>query len=76
MASTESTALKVAPREVAGSRTTRRLRRTGQIPGVVYGGEEAPVAFQVDERTLRHALQDAGAVRTARWRTAMLTAGR
>jgi large subunit ribosomal protein L25 len=62
MASTNSTALKVAPREVAGSRSTRRLRRTGAIPGVVYGGEEAPVAFQVGERTLRHALQDAGAV--------------
>jgi large subunit ribosomal protein L25 len=62
MARTDSTALKVAPREVAGSRATRRLRRTGAIPGVIYGGDEAPVAFQVGERTLRHALQDAGAV--------------
>jgi large subunit ribosomal protein L25 len=62
MAGNESTALKVAPREPAGSRATRRLRRTGEVPGVVYGGGEDPVAFQVGERTLRHALQDAGAV--------------
>jgi large subunit ribosomal protein L25 len=62
MAGNESTALKVAPREPAGSRATRRLRRTGEVPGVVYGGGEGPVAFQVGERTLRHALQDAGAV--------------
>ena len=62
MASNDTTALKVAPREPGGSRTTRRLRRTGEIPGVVYGGNEDPVAFQVGERTLRHALQDSGAV--------------
>jgi large subunit ribosomal protein L25 len=61
-ATSEDTSLKVAPREVAGSRATRRLRRSGQIPGVIYGGGEDPVAFQVAERTLRHALQDAGAV--------------
>ena|SRR5579875_1011636 len=62
MASNDRTALKVAPREAAGSRATRRLRRAGEIPGVVYGGTEGPVAFRVGERTLRHALQDSGAV--------------
>jgi large subunit ribosomal protein L25 len=62
MASTDTTALKVAPREVAGSRSTRRLRRSGAIPGIVYGGGDTPVPFQVPERTLRHALQDSGAV--------------
>jgi large subunit ribosomal protein L25 len=62
MASNDTTALKVAPREVAGSRSTRRLRRSGAIPGVVYGGGDSPVPFQVAERTLRHALQDSGAV--------------
>ena len=62
MASNTTTALTVAPREVAGSRATRRLRRTGAIPGVIYGGGQDPVAFQVDERTLRHALAYAGAV--------------
>jgi large subunit ribosomal protein L25 len=54
--------LTVSPREAAGSREARRLRRTGQIPGVVYGGGEDPLGFAVQERTLRHALADAGAV--------------
>ena len=62
MASNDTTALTVAPRAAEGSRATRRLRRTGAVPGVVYGGGEDPVAFHVAERTLRHALQDAGAV--------------
>ena len=62
MAGNTSTALDVSSREVAGSRSTRRLRRTGAVPGVLYGGGQDPVPFQVPERTLRHALADAGAV--------------
>jgi large subunit ribosomal protein L25 len=62
MATTDTTALTVSPRTPEGSRSTRRLRRTGEVPGVIYGGGEDPVAFHVNERTLRHALQDAGAV--------------
>jgi large subunit ribosomal protein L25 len=62
MAQSQSTALHVTPREAAGSREARRLRRTGGIPGVVYGGGEDPLSFAVQERTLRHALANAGAV--------------
>ena len=62
MARTESTALKVAPREPSGSRDVRRLRRRGNVPGIVYGGGEDPVAFQVQARELRLALAHAGAV--------------
>jgi large subunit ribosomal protein L25 len=62
MAQSQTTALHVSPREAAGSREARRLRRTGGIPGVVYGGGEDPVSFAVEERTLRHALANAGAV--------------
>ena len=62
MAQSQPTALHVTPREAAGSREARRLRRTGGIPGVVYGGGEDPLSFAVQERTLRHALADAGAV--------------
>ena len=62
MATGQSTALQVSPREAGGSREARRLRRTGEIPGVVYGGDEDPLSFSVQERTLRHALADAGAV--------------
>ena len=35
---------------------------TGNVPGVVYGGGEDPVAFQVTRALLRHALAHAGAV--------------
>ena len=45
--------LKVAPRDVFGSRATRRLRRDGLVPGIVYGqgGEARP--FQIPARDLR-----------------------
>jgi large subunit ribosomal protein L25 len=62
MARTESTALQVTPREAAGSREARRLRRQGNVPGVLYGGGDDPVAFQVPARILRQALAHAGAV--------------
>jgi large subunit ribosomal protein L25 len=62
MATAQTNALPVERREVAGSRAARRLRRAGSVPGIVYGGGEEPVAFQVDARELRHALQHAGAV--------------
>lgn len=60
----DTTTLTVAPRSVEGSRSTRRLRRTGLVPGVVYGGEGDPIAFQVEARTLRQALAHGGAVIT------------
>ncbi|MFZ0042198.1 MAG: 50S ribosomal protein L25 [Solirubrobacteraceae bacterium] len=62
MARSESTALKVAVREPAGSRQARRLRREGEVLGVLYGGGDDPVSFQVPARVLRHALSGAGAV--------------
>lgn len=58
----DTTTLTVAPRSVEGSRANRRLRRTGLVPGVVYGGEGDPIAFQVDARLLRQALAHGGAV--------------
>lgn len=58
----EETTLTVAPREIEGSRATRRLRRSGLVPGIVYGGDADPVPFQVDARELRNALAHGGAV--------------
>ncbi len=62
MATTQSTGLAVEHREAEGSRAARRLRRAGNVPGIVYGGGEDPVTFQVDARLLRQALAHAGAV--------------
>ena len=62
MADDSTAALTASRREPSGSRDARRLRRTGAIPGIVYGGGEDPVAFSVDGRELRHALAHGGAV--------------
>jgi large subunit ribosomal protein L25 len=58
----QPTKLSISEREVSNSRTTRRLRREGQVPGVLYGGDAEALAFAVDERELRHALAARGAV--------------
>jgi large subunit ribosomal protein L25 len=62
MAAAQTTTLSASRRETDGSRTARRLRRQGMVPGVVYGGGEEPVTFQVDARALRQALAHGGAV--------------
>jgi large subunit ribosomal protein L25 len=62
MATTTTTKLDVASRDPDGSRSARRLRRTGRIPGVLYGGGDEPVNFSVDARELRLALAASGAV--------------
>jgi large subunit ribosomal protein L25 len=48
--------LKAAPRAEFGSRTARRLRRGGLVPGVVYSGGADARAFQVEEREVRNVL--------------------
>ncbi|HMS72333.1 MAG TPA: 50S ribosomal protein L25 [Baekduia sp.] len=58
----DNTKLEVQAREAAHSREIRRLRRDGQVPGVLYGGGDEPVPFAVAERALRHALAAEGAV--------------
>jgi large subunit ribosomal protein L25 len=58
----QSTKLSISARDVSNSRATRRLRRAGQVPGVLYGGGADAVPFAVDERELRHALAAQGAV--------------
>ncbi len=45
--------LVAAPRGEFGSRGSRRLRRSGQVPGVVYGGGKDARPFQVAERDVR-----------------------
>jgi large subunit ribosomal protein L25 len=48
--------LKAAPRGEFGSRSSRRLRREGLVPGVVYSGGSEAIAFKVTEREVRTVL--------------------
>ena len=48
--------LEVEERESRGTRASKRLRRQGLIPGVLYGRGKPPHAFSVPERSLRQAL--------------------
>jgi large subunit ribosomal protein L25 len=57
-----STKLSVSSRDAAGSRAARRLRRSGRVPGVLYGGGGESLGFDADARELRHALAASGAV--------------
>jgi large subunit ribosomal protein L25 len=58
----DSTKLEVRSRGAEGSRAARRLRRTGRVPGVLYGGGGDSLGFDVDARELRLALARSGAV--------------
>ena len=59
---TDRATLKVEERSEFGSRTSRRLRRAGLVPGVVYGGGREAQAFQVPERDARAVLTHGGAL--------------
>ena len=54
--------LKAAPRTEFGSRTARRLRREGLVPGVVYTGGDEARPFQVAEREVRNILHSGAAL--------------
>jgi large subunit ribosomal protein L25 len=54
--------LKVEERTQFGSRTSRRLRRSGLVPGVVYGNGNDAQPFQVPEREARTVLMHGGAL--------------
>ena len=62
MASNRPT-IDVQKREEFGSRVSRRLRKTGQVPGVVYGGGSGEcINFAADARELRRVLVGSGAL--------------
>ena len=63
MADTDRPTLTVEERSERGSRSSRRLRRKGQIPGVLYGGQNGDaVSFKVGALDLRHTLADGSAL--------------
>jgi large subunit ribosomal protein L25 len=54
----EDTTLSAKKRDLEGSSNARRLRGSGQLPGVVYGAEKNPVSVLIDlhdfEQILHH----------------------
>ena len=46
------------PRATEGRGASRRLRRSGRAPGVVYGGSTEPRAIELDHNALMHALRN------------------
>ena len=59
----ERTKLVVAQREKLGSAESRRLRKEGLVPGVLYGNGE-PVSISIAERELRRALTGTAGLHT------------
>lgn len=62
MASLDTPTLDLTTRSETGSREMRRLRRSGRVPGILYGGGDSPLPFEADALTLRNTLAHAGAV--------------
>jgi large subunit ribosomal protein L25 len=52
--------LEIEAREIGGTSTARAVRRTGKIPGVLYGNGRDPYVFAVESRHLRETLSAAG----------------
>jgi len=45
-------------RATQGTSASRRLRRAHKVPGIVYGGKEAPAMIELDHNDLFHALRE------------------
>ena len=56
----ERVRLEVQERESRGTRASRRLRRDGLVPGVLYGRGKAPHSICIPERELRRVLTGPG----------------
>ena len=44
--------VKATKREVQGTGASRRLRRAGRVPGILYGGEAQPQSIELDHNDL------------------------
>jgi large subunit ribosomal protein L25 len=60
----ERARLEVKERDRLGSRESRRLRKQGLIPGVLYRAGDDPHPFTVPERALRRVLTGSGGLHT------------
>ncbi len=52
-----STTFTAFARQTQGTGASRRLRRTGRVPGIVYGGANAASNVELDHNALWHALK-------------------
>ena len=63
MADAQRPSLDLQERPERGSRDSRRMRRSGVVPGVLYGGGNGDaVSFKVESRALRHVLMSGAAL--------------
>jgi large subunit ribosomal protein L25 len=62
MAESKRPQLVVDERPERGTRATKRLRRDGLVPGVIYGGSDDTLSFKVNARVLRQVLVDGAAL--------------
>lgn len=44
-------------RQAQGTGASRRLRRAGKVPGIIYGGGAEPAVIELDHNSLFHALR-------------------
>lgn len=44
-------------RKLQGTGASRRLRRAGKVPGIIYGGQSTPVNIELDHNALFHQLR-------------------
>ncbi len=55
----EQIIVEAAPRQTRGKNAARRVRATGQVPAVMYGGKSAPQALEVNAKQVSAILRSA-----------------
>src|SRR6516162_10564358 len=60
----EITTLSAEPRARAGRGAARATRRTGRVPGIIYGGDRDPMMISLEPRELSRALAKRGFLAT------------
>jgi large subunit ribosomal protein L25 len=60
----DQTVVNAIPSRILGSRSSRRLRAEGKLPGVVYGRGQEPVPVTIDYHELREALKGESGLNT------------
>ncbi|MCH8227187.1 MAG: 50S ribosomal protein L25, partial [Proteobacteria bacterium] len=54
----ETTIINVELRQDVGKGASRRLRREGKVPAIIYGGHKDPVALSLQLNELLHATEN------------------